>query len=113
MGRLAADLLTASALLMVALTLMFVERPGARWVALVGLVWLAFVVAVDFNLFGLQQAILGQRLRQPINASAARGLAGRVSSAGTLILILIDFFRRAARCIAIGSCSGCWGWYSC
>jgi signal transduction histidine kinase len=92
--RLAADLLTASAPLMVALTLMFVERPGARWVALVGLVWLAFVVAVDFNLFGLQQAILGTTsttAADPMRPLRAAGWAG--FSAGTLILILIDFFQ--------------------
>ena len=57
--RLAADLLTASSPLVVVLTLMFLERPGAQWVALIGLFWLIFVLAVDMNLFGLQQIILG------------------------------------------------------
>ena len=90
--RLAADLLTASAPLMVALTLMFVERPGAKWVAVVGLFWLGFVVAVDFNLFGLQQVILGTTPTaesDPMRPLRAAGWAG--FSAGTLMLILVDF----------------------
>jgi signal transduction histidine kinase len=92
--RLAADLLTASAPLMVALTLMFVGRPGAKWVVLLGLVWLAFVVAVDFNLFGLQQAILGASpptTADPMRPLRAAGWAG--FSAGTLLLILVDFIQ--------------------
>jgi signal transduction histidine kinase len=93
--RLAADLLTASAPLMVALTLMFVGRPGAKWVALVGLIWLAFVVAVDFNLFGLQQRILGtvsSAAEDPMRPLRAAGWAG--FSAGTLMLILVDFIQQ-------------------
>ncbi len=93
--RLAADLLTASAPLMVALTLMFVERPGAKWVALVGLFWLAFVVAVDFNLFGLQQKILGAisaATTDPMRPLRAAGWAG--FSAGTLMLIVVDFLQQ-------------------
>jgi signal transduction histidine kinase len=92
--RLAADLLTASAPLMVALTLMFVNRPGAQWVALIGLFWLAFVVAVDFNLFGLQAQILGTvpaGVTDPMRPLRAAGWAG--FSAGTLLLILVDFFQ--------------------
>jgi signal transduction histidine kinase len=93
--RLAADLLTASAPLMVALTLMFVERPGAKWVALVGVLWLAFVVAVDFNLFGLQQTILGATPTpgtDPMRPMRAAGWAG--FSAGTLMLVLVDFMQQ-------------------
>lgn len=93
-ARLAADLLTASAPLMVALTLMFVNRPGAKWVALVGLFWLAFVVTVDFNLLGLQERILGPvpaTVTDPMRPLRAAGWAG--FSAGTLILILVDFFQ--------------------
>jgi signal transduction histidine kinase len=92
--RLAADLLTASAPLMVALTLMFLGRPGANWVALVGMLWLAFVVAVDFNLFDLQARILGAiptDADDPMRPLRAAGWAG--FSAGTLILVLVDFFQ--------------------
>ncbi len=92
--RLAADLLTASAPLIVVLTLMFVGRPGAKWVALLGLIWLAFVLAVDFNLFGLQQAILGASpptTADPMRPLRAAGWAG--FSAGTLLLILVDFIQ--------------------
>jgi signal transduction histidine kinase len=92
--RLAADLLTASAPLMVALTLMFLGRPGANWVALVGMFWLAFVVAVDFNLFDLQARILGAiptDADDPMRPLRAAGWAG--FSAGTLILVLVDFFQ--------------------
>jgi signal transduction histidine kinase len=91
---LAADLLTASAPLLVVLTLMFLGRPGAQWVALVGLLWLAFVVAVDFNLFGLQEAILGTTPAapgDPMRPLRAAGWAG--FSAGTLILVLVDFMQ--------------------
>ncbi len=92
--RLAADLLTASAPLMVALTLMFLGRPGAKWVALVGMFWLAFVVAVDFNLFDLQARILGTiptDVDDPMRPLRAAGWVG--FSAGTLILVLVDFFQ--------------------
>jgi hypothetical protein len=92
--RLAADLLTASAPLVVVLTLMFVERPGAKWVALIGLFWLIFVLAVDMNLFGLQQALLGTAAMQtedPLRPLRAAGWAG--FSAGTLMLILVDFIQ--------------------
>lgn len=92
---LAADLLTASAPLMVALTLMFLERPGARWVALVGLFWLVFIVAVDFDLFGLRAAILGPAsttATDPMRPLRAAGWAG--FSAGTLMLVLVDFLQQ-------------------
>jgi signal transduction histidine kinase len=92
--RLAADLLTASAPLVVVLTLMFLERPGAKWVALIGLVWLIFVLAVDMNLFGLQQTILGTAALQtedPLRPLRAAGWAG--FSAGTLLLVLVDFIQ--------------------
>ncbi len=92
--RLAADLLTASAPLVVVLTLMFVERPGAKWVALIGLFWLIFVLAVDMNLFGLQQALLGTAAMQtedPLRPLRAAGWAG--FSAGTLMLVLVDFIQ--------------------
>ncbi len=93
--RLAADLLTASAPLMVALTLMFLNRPGAKWVALVGAVWLAFVVAVDFNLFDLQQKILGPVTSADIDPMRPLRAAGWIGfSAGTLILVLVDFFQQ-------------------
>ena len=92
--RLAADLLTASAPLVVVLTLMFLERPGAKWVALIGLFWLIFVLAVDMNLFGLQQIILGTAALQtadPLRPLRAAGWAG--FSAGTLLLVLVDFIQ--------------------
>ncbi len=93
--RLAADLLTAMAPLMVALTLMFVERPGAKWVALTGVIWLLFLVAVDFNLFGLQQKILGPAASAALDPMWPLRVAGWVGfSAGTLILVLIDFFQQ-------------------
>jgi signal transduction histidine kinase len=93
--RLAADLLTASAPLMVALTLMFLGRPGAKWVALVGVLWLAFVVTVDFDLFGLQERILGDTSAAVTDPLRPLRMAGWVGfSAGTLLLILVDFFQQ-------------------
>ena len=73
---------------------MFVERPGAKWVALIGVFWLVFVVAVDFNLFGLQQTILGTcraAATDPMRPLRAAGWAG--FSAGTLMLVLVDFIQ--------------------
>ncbi len=92
--RLAADLLTASAPLVVVLTLMFLERPGAKWVALIGLFWLIFVLTVDMNLFGLQQVTLGTAAMQtedPLRPLRVAGWAG--FSAGTLMLVLVDFIQ--------------------
>jgi signal transduction histidine kinase len=92
--RLAADLLTALAPLMVALTLVFLGRPGAQWVALIGLIWLLFVLAVDFNVGGLQQAILGpasSTSADPMRPLRMAGWAG--FSAGTLALVIVDFIQ--------------------
>jgi signal transduction histidine kinase len=78
----------------VVLTLMFVERPGAKWVALIGLFWLILVLAVDMNLFGLQQSLLGTAAMQtedPLRPLRVAGWAG--FSAGTLMLILVDFIQ--------------------
>ncbi len=90
--RLAADLLTASAPLVVILTLMFVERPGVKWVALIGLCWVLFVLIVDLNLLGVQQTLLGTAAMQtedPLRPLRVAGWAG--FSAATLLLVLIDF----------------------
>ena len=92
--RLAADLLTASAPLVVILTLMFLERPGAKWVALIGLCWVLFVLAVDMNVLGVQQALLGtaaMRSEDPLRPLRVAGWAG--FSAGTLLLVLVDFIQ--------------------
>ena len=92
--RLAADLLTASAPLVVVLTLMFVERPGVKWVALIGLGWVLFVLIVDLNLLGVQQALLGTvalRADDPLRLLRIAGWAG--FSAGTLMLVLVDFIQ--------------------
>jgi len=92
--RLAADLLTAMAPLMVVLTLMFVERPGAKWVALVGLVWLLFVLAVDFNVAGLQERVLGPTANSSTDPMYPLRVAGWVGfSSGTLLLVIVDFIR--------------------
>jgi signal transduction histidine kinase len=92
--RLAADLLTAMAPLMVVLTLMFVERPGAKWVALVGLAWLLFVLAVDFNVAGLQEKVLGSTTNSPTDPMYPLRVAGWLGfSSGTLLLVIVDFIR--------------------
>lgn len=90
--RLAADLLTAMSPLVVVMTLMFLERPGAKWVALIGVIWLVIVLAVDFNLLSLQRTLLGLAAMQspdPIKPLRVAGWAG--FSAGTLLLVIVDF----------------------
>jgi signal transduction histidine kinase len=92
--RLAADLLTASAPLVVVLTLMFLERPGAKWVVLIGLCWFLLVLIIDLNLLGVEQALLGAatlRADDPLRPLRAAGWAG--FSAGTLLLVLVDFIQ--------------------
>ncbi len=92
--RLVADLLTALSPLLVMMTLWFLERPGAKWMGIVGAIWVLLVLVVDFNLFDVQQFIFG-------SSSAASGdsirpllIAGWAGfSAGTLLLVAVDFFQ--------------------
>jgi signal transduction histidine kinase len=90
--RLAADLLTAMSPLLVVLTLMFLERPGAKWVALIGVIWLVLVLAVDFNLLGLQRTILGAASERALDPMRPLRIAGWLGfSAGALLLVMVDF----------------------
>ena len=76
----AADALAALSPLLVVLTLLFLERPGAKWVALLGGVLVVFILAIDLNLLQLQYLLLGLRM------AVWGGF-----SAGVLILALLDF----------------------
>ncbi|HZY41475.1 MAG TPA: ATP-binding protein, partial [Anaerolineae bacterium] len=57
--RLAYAMLMLLSLLAVVLTLLFLERPGVRWVLIAGGVWLTAVLAVEVNIFDVQAALLG------------------------------------------------------
>ena len=56
--RLAYAMLMMLSPLAVVLTLLFLERPGVRWVLMAAAVWLAAVVAVEVNVFDVQTALL-------------------------------------------------------
>ena len=90
--RLAADLLTALSPLLVVLTLMFLERPGAKWVALIGVIWVVLVLAVDFNLLGLQRTVLGSTAELAVDPMRPLRISGWLGfSAGALLLVMVDF----------------------
>src|SRR3989304_4254910 len=78
----AADALAALSPLLVVLTLLFLERPGAKWVALLGGVLAVFILVIDLNPLRLQYLLLGLRM------AAWGGF-----SAGVLILALFDFIQ--------------------
>lgn len=57
--RLAYTMLMLLSPLAVVLTLLFLDRPGVRWMLITGGVWLMAVLAVKINVFGVQAALLG------------------------------------------------------
>ena len=94
-ARLAADTLSVLSPLLVVLTLMFLERSGVRWVTLLGGIWLIFILAVEVNLFNLQQTLPGlgvtNSVEDTIRAVRVSGWVG--FSAGVLFLVLFDFLQ--------------------
>jgi len=52
-GLLANDVLAILPVLMAVLTILFLERPGARWTGIIGGSWVVFIALVDSNAFGL------------------------------------------------------------
>ena len=92
--RLMGDLLTVLSPVLVMLTLWFLERPGPKWVAIVGMVWVLLVLAVDFNLLDLQRVIMGASAANSVDLVQSLRVAGWAGfSAGTLLLVAVDFFQ--------------------
>lgn len=93
--RLAFAMLMLSAPTLTALTLMFLERPGARWVMGAAGAWLVLVLIAEVNVGGIQQWILGDAaaeatrlLTRPLQAAGWAAF-----SAGAFALVGLDFFQ--------------------
>ena len=94
-ARLGADLLPALAPLMVALTLLFLERPGARWAAIIGGVWWLLILLLDFNAFNVQDLLLRSQVTNSVAVliQALRVASWAGFSGGVLLLVAVDFLQ--------------------
>jgi signal transduction histidine kinase len=90
--RLAYAMLMLVAPLLVILTLLYLERPGARWVLVASLAWLVLVLMIELNLFDLQTALVGAgviSLDDLVRPLQIAGWAG--FSLGAFALVGLDF----------------------
>ncbi len=81
--------------LAVVLTLLFLERPGVRWVLIAGGVWLIAVLAVTLNLFDVQTSLLGTTTALSVdNVVQTLQVAGWFGfSLGLFALAWLDYFQ--------------------
>ena len=93
--RLAFAMLMMLSPVAVILSLLFLERPGVRWVLTASGVWLAAVLAVEINLFDVQTALLGSVPNLTIdNVAQALQVAGWFGfSLGLFTLVGLDYFQ--------------------
>ena len=93
--RLAYAMLMMLSPLAVILTLLFLERPGIRWVLTASGVWLAAVLVVEVNLFDVQTSLLGSISELTIdNVVQVLQVAGWFGlSLGLLSLVGLDYFQ--------------------
>lgn len=94
-ARLTADLLLTLSPLLGVLTLRFLERPGGRWVALLGGSWLLLILVLDFNLFNIQAAVLTLYIAPTIGEAlrVLRTIGWSGFSAGIFLLAVIDYLQ--------------------
>lgn len=93
--RLGFAMLMLSAPTLTALTLMFLERPGARQVLILAVTWLTLVLIAELNVFGVQTWLLGDAaaeatrlLTRPLQVAGWGAF-----SLGALLLVGLDFFQ--------------------
>lgn len=93
--RLAYAMLMLLSPLAVVLTLLFLERPGVRWILTAAGVWLAAVLAVTINLFDVQKVLLGAIVNLTIDAVVqVLQVAGWFGfSLGLFTLAGLDYFQ--------------------
>src|SRR4030042_4797362 len=73
----ATDTLAILPVLLTVLTILFLERSGAQWTGVIGGAWVAFVMLVDSNTFGLNLTFQNAlRLSTPTAATNAVVLMG-------------------------------------
>ncbi len=91
----AADILLAMSPLLGVMTLMFLERPGGRWLALLGGLWLILILAIEFNLFDIQPAVLKLNIASTIGETLRilRTINWAGFSAGIFLLVLLDYLQ--------------------
>ena len=91
----ATDTLAILPVLLTVLTILFLERSGAQWTGVIGGVWVAFVMLVDSNTFGLNLAFQNSlRLSIPTEATNAAVLMGWGGfTGGAAALTVWDYIR--------------------
>ena len=91
----ATDTLAILPVLLTVLTILFLERSGAQWTGVIGGVWVAFVMLVDSNAFGLNLAFQNSlRLSTPAEATNAVVLMGWSGfTGGATVLTVWDYIR--------------------
>ncbi len=91
----ATDTLAILPVLLTVLTILFLERSGAQWTGVIGGAWVAFVMLVDSNAFGLNLAFQNSlRLSTPAEATNAVVLMGWSGfTGGATVLTVWDYIR--------------------
>jgi signal transduction histidine kinase len=94
-ARAAADILLAMSPMLGVLSLMFLERPGSRWVALLGGLWLILISMLEFNPFNIQPAIMNLNIAPTIGETlrVLRTISWAGFSAGIFLLVLLDYLQ--------------------
>ena len=91
----ATDTLAILPVLLTVLTILFLERSGAQWTGVIGGAWVAFVMLVDSNTFGLNLAFQNSlHLSTPTEATNAAVLMGWGGfTGGATVLTVWDYIR--------------------
>jgi signal transduction histidine kinase len=91
----ATDTLAILPVLLAVLTILFLERSGAQWTGVIGVLWIAFIMLVDSNTAGLNLAFQNSlRLSTPAEATNAVVLVGWGGfTGGAAVLTAWDYIR--------------------
>lgn len=95
-GReIAFDLVWVLPTMVLILTLEFLERPGVKWAALLGAVWVALAILAGLNVFGLKDTLVRLRIGDTPSAAldTVRILSWASLTASALAVTAIDYTR--------------------
>jgi signal transduction histidine kinase len=94
-ARMAADILLLLSPLLGILTLMFLERPGGRWVGVLGFIWFLLMIVIDFNLFNIQSIVMTLNIAPTIGEvlRVLRSISWFGFSAGVFLLVSLDYLQ--------------------
>ncbi|HET7377379.1 MAG TPA: hypothetical protein VFK30_11770, partial [Anaerolineae bacterium] len=94
-ARVAGDVLLLMSPLLGILTLMFLERPGSRWVGLLGGLWFVLIIAIDLNFFNVQSIFVSLNIAATADGvlRILRVIGWFSFSAGVFMLALLDYLQ--------------------